>query len=232
MKIRSQSLAVSLSGLALVALAPLNAHANIYSGVDFPAGISSFADTVSSYNPPDTATDKAPSAANSDTDHALGAPDYVSGGGCTNVATCTFASLGNGGSMTVKFTDNFLTGGGNSKEDLHVFEVGPSVEAMLVEISKDGSNWISVGSVAGSVSGIDLDAFGFGKTDFFSYVRLTDVYADSYSKGGGGSSGADIDAIGAVSSAPITAAVPEPGTYALMLAGLGLVGWISKRRKA
>jgi hypothetical protein len=29
-----------------------------------------------------------------------------------------------------------------------------------------------------------------------------------------------------------TAPIPEPETYALMLAGLGLVGWMAKRRKA
>jgi hypothetical protein len=29
-----------------------------------------------------------------------------------------------------------------------------------------------------------------------------------------------------------TAAVPEPQTYALMLGGLGLIGWMARRRKA
>jgi hypothetical protein len=29
----------------------------------------------------------------------------------------------------------------------------------------------------------------------------------------------------------ITAAIPEPSTYALMLAGLGTIGWLKRRRR-
>jgi hypothetical protein len=99
-------------------MAPVSAHAVSYAGVEFPSGIVSFADVVSSYDLP--AASDAPNAANSASEHVLGAPDYVSGGGCLVAATCTFASLGNGGSITVRFTDNVLTGGGNANDDLYV----------------------------------------------------------------------------------------------------------------
>ncbi|MBV6323622.1 choice-of-anchor C family PEP-CTERM protein [Duganella violaceipulchra] len=46
------------------------------------------------------------------------------------------------------------------------------------------------------------------------------------SVGGDGWSGAVLDNVS------VTAAVPEPETYAMMLAGLGLVGFIARRRKA
>jgi hypothetical protein len=37
--------------------------------------------------------------------------------------------------------------------------------------------------------------------------------------------------IGAANTLPITAAVPEPSTYAAMLGGLGVLGWVASRRR-
>jgi hypothetical protein len=106
---------------------------------------------------------------------------------------------------------------------LWIFEVGPDVEDTFVDISKDGANWFSVGKVAGATAGIDIDAYGFDTSDFFSYVRLTDD-TDEGEQGNGQTVGADIDAVGAISSAPPVNQVPEPTTLALLGIALAIAG--------
>ena len=155
---------------------------------------------------------------------ALGIPNYSGDNNCTGDPTCAFVSLGNGGFITVEFIDNFLTGSGNADLDLWIFEIGPAVESTLVEVSKDGITFFSVGQVGGSTAGIDLDAFGFGTSDLFKYVRLTDVFNDDL--GIGITAGADIDAVGAISS--VAAAVPEPSNLLLIAAGLTVL-WIRRK---
>ena len=44
-------------------------------------------------------------------------------------------------------------------------------------------------------------------------------------------SDADLAAVGATYTAQMISPVPEPETYALMLAGLATVGWLTRRRK-
>jgi hypothetical protein len=202
----------AIAAAALVALSP--AHAVLIGGVDFPDGISSFADAVASYDP--VIKSGQPTVEHRQPATALGAPDY-------NGSANTFVSLGDGGSITLEFVDNRLTGSGDTKLDLWVFEIGPDVEDTFVEISKDGSLWSAVGKVAGSTAGVDIDAFGFDRGDLIQFVRLTDD--GSRDNQTGVSVGADIDAVGA-----ITSVVPEPETYALMLVGLATIGFAVRRR--
>jgi len=194
------------------------ASATQFGGVEFPQGISSFADVVQNFNPAIVSGE--PTAPHLDANKALGAPDWNGQGLCQSAATCNTVSLGSGGSITLRFTDNFLTGGGSSAPDLWIFEVGNDIESTFVDISKDGVQWNPVGniSVAGGTRGIDLDFYGWTPTDLFSFVRLTDDRSQGATTGG--SVGADIDAVGAISSVP--ASVPEPTATSLLFAALAL----------
>lgn len=212
-------------------LLPGTALAAIIGGVDFPQGEISFADAYVSYTP-GAAGGPVPSAANSEPSNALGVPEVpgnTSIGACSgDPLDCPFVSLGRGGSIVLEFVDNALTGSDSTDLDLWIFEVGPDVEDTFVDISSDGSEWFSIGKVFGTTSGIDIDSFGFGSADLFSYVRLTDDYFEGGTSGA--SVGADIDAVGAITTVPVS--VPEPAS--LLLFGLGLIGLgaVSRKRKA
>ncbi|QDT08766.1 dockerin type I domain-containing protein [Planctomycetes bacterium K23_9] len=165
-------------------------------GIVFDQGNISFADSVISYNP--SAGGGAPTSTFQDSTTVLGAPDGP-GRGPEPADGTTTVSLGLGGSITVEFTNNLLTGSGDSRPDLVVFEAG-AVESVRVEISRDGVNFFDVGELAGLTNQLDIDAAGFGLQDRFAFVRLTDNRQGDINIG---SLGADIDAIGAISTVPV-----------------------------
>lgn len=220
MSARHRVCELALLGAACWASAT-TAQAAVFGGVEFPQGASSFADAVASFDP--VIQSGQPTAPNLVPGRAIGAPDYD---GTNNGAK--FVSLGDGGSITLEFVDNRLTGSGDNKLDLWIFEVGPDVEDTFVEISKDGNTWSAVGKVLGSTRGIDVDAYGFTQSDLFRFVRLTDDGAlDAQS---GSTVGADIDAIGAISSV-VRPPIPEPATFSMLLGGMTLLALGARRRR-
>jgi len=122
---------------------------------------------------------------------ALGEPDFVSDDADLKLPVFTYTTLGCGGSITLEFTKVRLVD--VNGPDLHVFEVGPSVEPTQLEISKDGTNWINLGRISGGKASVDIHNF-VSPGDQFRYVRLTDLRSAC----GGEYPGADIDAIGAI----------------------------------
>lgn len=179
--------------LAAITLAGSPLEAEIFGGIEFPQGAVSFADEVVSYDPAFSGGAVPTHPDFVDPQQSLGVPDYAGG----NFATGS-VSLGSGGRLVVKFTNNRLTGSNDSQPDLHIFEVGSDVEDTFVEISVDGETWHDVGKVFGATSSVDIDAYGFTAADEFLFVRLT----DDPSEGGasGETVGADIDAVGAISA--------------------------------
>lgn len=192
-----------------------------YDGIVFPAGDISFADAVHSFAagvPPATDPDFIDPA------EATGAPDYVSPNGAF--------SLGSGGQVILQFTDNSLTGSGDDAFDLHIFEIGPDVEDTFVAISTNGVDFLDVGKVLGSTSSIDIDPYlsaaGLDAYTQFSFVRLIDDPNEGEITGL--TVGADIDAVGAISSAPPVSSVPLP-VPGLLLASAVVVAGLRFRRK-
>lgn len=156
--------------------------------VAFPRERAHFADEVVAYE----VGDPAPLPEGQDPRTALGPPDYAP----DKWALPRAVSLGNGGSLTLKFNEGALVDG--EGPDLFIWEIGPSVEAMNVEVSADGKKWISVGQAPGGACAIDIGPY-VGREDVFHYVRLRDVPFQ------GGESeawpGADIDAVAILGSA-------------------------------
>lgn len=205
---RTLSLA-AVFGAALSLSTGAAAMPTTYSGVTFPDGDISFADEVISFNPgPDVA------APHDDQNLVLGAPDG------------SHISLGDNGSIIVRFSDNSLTTSGDATADLHIFEVGARVEVFNIAISQDLVNWIDLGDLSGQPTSIGIDAVA-GEVQFaqYSYVRLTDVDPNQTGSPFGE---ADIDAIGAISSAP-PVAIHAPGALAFL--GLGFAAMMLRRRR-
>ncbi len=199
------------------ALVGTAASAATIGGIDFPDGATSFADSVVSYTP---GTGFATNGACQDTSLALGVPDF-GGGNCDG-----YVSLGQGGSIVLQFTDNALTTSGDIDADLHVFEVGSAVEAMMIAISTNAVDWIELGTLSGQPTSINIDGVtGVVDGTAYSYVRITDD--PNSGPGSGVFSGADIDAVGAISS---TTPVPLPATGLMLVGAMGLLA-SAKRRK-
>ncbi|MCK5170714.1 MAG: OmpA family protein [Bacteroidales bacterium] len=151
----------------------------------FPFGDISFADEVIEF----TKGQPAPIEGYGNPKLALNIPDYS--GDYKNKAEAT--SLGYGGVLIVKFTDNILYD--INGPDLFIFEIGPAIEPVDIYISKDGIKWIFVGRTGGGISHIDISKY-VKKTDIFRYVKIVDIKKANT----GNWLGADIDAIGAIGS--------------------------------
>ena len=210
---------VMAAALALGVAVQARAAELTFDGITFPEGAVSFADEAFNYEP-NYGGGNVPTS-NLDPDATIGTPDDGA------------LSLGSGGRVTLKFLDNALTGSGDSSADLHIFEVGPLVEDTFVEISRFGEVFFDIGKVTGGTSSIDIDEYDFDQDDQFFFVRLRDDPEENQSSGE--FVGADIDAVGAITTERATppSVIPTPaaGAMGLMLLG-GLLTRRPRRRSA
>ena len=182
-----------------------------------------------------------------DPESALGAPNWTSEmtsqGDLEQWDKEIGTSLGKEGSLTVEFTNKALTGSGDEKVDLWIYEIGGVVETVDVEISPDNEIWYSIGRADRKNKqndigvGIDIDSRlsnvnVIASETLFPFVRVTDTGSNKYNNF---KSGADIDAFQAIYNNPINTtspgfssnlvvseSVPEPSSI-IGLLSLGIV---------
>jgi hypothetical protein len=218
-----QTFVTSLAAALVCTLLSLTSTASAapltFSGITFDDGALAFADEVVSY-----VQGANVGFPNDDPLEALGTPDLPSGPGVD------FVSLGNfqtsnplAATLVLRFTDNSLTTSGDATKDLHIFEIGAVVERMDIFIAKTlATPWIFVGRLEGKPTSVDIDAVtGVLLGELFSYVKIVDG-----SEGGSGFpfGGADIDAVGAISSGAAVPTIPLPAALPLLLTGLISLG--------
>lgn len=123
----------------------------------------------------------------SDPGYALDAPDHAG-----DHMQPTLATLGCGGQVTLRFTDNDLVDGPG--DDLRVYEPGDR-EGFRTEISVDGQSWRHVGDSRGGNTTFDIaDVSEPGER--FYFVRITDLRQRCV----GTRPGADVDAVEALNA--------------------------------
>jgi hypothetical protein len=124
----------------------------------------------------------------------------------------TFLSLPRGSFVTVRFTDEIV--GDGSGNDIFIQEIGPAGENADVFVSANGTDFTFLGMAQGGIQ----TAFNLSDINFVGNVSYVKVVGLDNS---GASPGFDVVNIQGLN----VSAVPEPETYAMLLAGLGLLGW-------
>lgn len=152
-------------------------------------GSRSFADSVVLYDPgaPGRGTGDEPDLRFQNPKKALGPPDHKEN------SQEGFVSLGKGGSLILKFTDNLLID--EPGPDIMLYEVAPDTESVNVWISPDGVTFMSVGKASRASPLIDIGrAAEIGTA--YPYIKLRDDFLTGEQTGA--ALGADIDAVGAI----------------------------------
>ena len=143
-----------------------------------------------------------------------------------NTSTGAATLIGNGGAGYTSSGDLAFVGG-----ELYLSSTRPNSDTLFKLDTTTGAGTavgaIGVSSVFGLATNNNVDLYGVAGTGVYSVNTLTGTGTLLVSYGGQGLGAANGTAFFAEAAPP----VPEPETYALMLAGLGLVGYMAALRR-
>ena len=124
------------------------------------------------------------------------------------------------------FTDSVIAVAG------YDHDIGTPYEGMefIIWGSNDGLNWTQGKISAIYRDGFDTSLVGLGLYDNYSSRWSFDTRYSEFSITGGNHLGFGQDPEGEIDALYTAGVVPEPSSYALLLAGLGIMGYTARRR--
>jgi PEP-CTERM motif-containing protein len=154
-----------------------------------------------------------------------------------------FASLASCGSGNTALSSGSTELFGNafssaqSFSDCYSFSIGTGSDAFGGTLTIDPLSFLDI-----NISSVSLNGLGLSLTDatpgVFSFANLVAgtyqlIVSGSVTKGKGWDDilPLPVGYAGSLSANAVVTPVPEPETYAMLLMGLGTVGWIARRRK-
>lgn len=165
-------------------------------------------------------------------------------GGSTPViaATCAASDISITGASCIGFISGNLNGNKPSLSEINnnlgawgVHLSAPvASSSMLSGLSGTTINFgqqLYGDTIVGMHYGNVIDALGHKSNNVTAFYRFdagNGAGVDTFTTKYGSLSNATLYSTG---TAPVMAAVPEPGTYAMLLAGLGLMGFVARRRQ-
>jgi hypothetical protein len=161
-----------------------------------------------------------------------GLPDGTASGttvqGCLNNNHAQLVDLTSSESLEIQGGQATLEATDGAFADLRISLVGADLGTLILNIDASEDGFVTFADGAGIDGTFALDATG---ENFFTATNISGGFLSfTTSLTSGGPAAQIVENVNQIRLG-VVGAIPEPETYALLLAGLGMVGFVARRRK-